>query len=128
MDSKELRIGNYVKWGGAIAEVVSICKIDRWSIELQAPDKKVQEVALDDISPVALSLELLMNKCGFDSLGKLKLGIDHHRYCLMYQDGYMVLSNQNYEPLIQFWDVRYLHRLQNLYYALKAIELPVKLK
>jgi translation elongation factor P/translation initiation factor 5A len=124
MNSKDLRIGNYVEAEGMICEVMAVTE-GGTHIEVRTPQGKTMEVSTAEVKSIMLSDELLMTNCGFDKDGLHVIGIDHHRYYLKIQDGYIVLLNQEGDSLIHFWDIRSLHQLQNLYNSLKGKEMKI---
>ena len=127
METKDLRIGNYVSVEGIITEVVAICDTGIDLVGVRTPHARVVERSLTDIKPVSLDDKALQH-CVFDKHGKHIIGIDNHSYYLKLHDGYIVLLNKKNDPVIHFWDVRYLHQLQNLYFALKGKEMPIAIK
>jgi hypothetical protein len=128
MKAKDLRIGNYVEVDGMMLRVVSISNNGETHIEVKTPQNKKMEVAINEIKPIPLADDMLISNCQFDENGMHTIGLDEHRYYLKIQDGYIVLLNQQEDPLIHFWDVRYLHSLQNLYHALKGKEMEITIK
>jgi hypothetical protein len=126
MDPLELKIGNYVEVEGAIVKVVSISKNEEGSIEVRVSQGKPAGAIASEIKPVPLSRKVLVRHCHFDENMQLGIIIDKLHYYLKLENSYIVLYNNKEEPMIHFWDVRYLHQLQNLYFALKAKEMPVK--
>ncbi|MES2703962.1 MAG: hypothetical protein V4649_15080 [Bacteroidota bacterium] len=126
MDSHELRKGNLVDAEGVVVQVVSLDG-DSQEIEITAPGNKRNRVKLALVRPIPVTSDTLSEYFSFDKQGRHVVGIDKHRYYLKMHDGYVILLNQKSEPLIHFWDVRYVHQLQNLYYALKGEEMMVSL-
>lgn len=109
MKSEELRLGNYVFEQG---EFVNITQIDE-SI-----------VSYHGYEPIPLTEEILL-KCGFEkqsavySLGAdLVIGIDLD---------FVGIYNDRNEDDIELDCPKYLHQLQNLYFALTGKELNIKL-
>lgn len=124
MKTKDLRIGNFVEIEGVISEVMAI-NCENTVIEVRAAEAGGISVQMADVRPIPLSGQMLTEFCSFDNEGRHIIGIDQHRHYLKIQDGYIVLLNKAEEPLIHFYDVRYLHSLQNLYYMLKGEEMKV---
>jgi hypothetical protein len=129
MNPKELRIGNCVYVDERIVEVVAIDGKEN-KIEVRSPKNEVTIVYLDKvkISAIALSVDRLQQCCGFDGNGVLELGIDSHAYYLKMNKDHVILLDKQEIPVIHFWDVKYVHQLQNLFFALKGSELPVRFK
>jgi hypothetical protein len=127
MNSQELRIGNYVEVEGVIVKVVAICSNIEGILEVKVPQGKTTQVRAGEVKPIVLSANTLKESCYFDDEGKRNLTIDKQRYSLKLADGYILLLNKKNEAMIHFWDVRYLHQLQNLYFALNGKEMPVKI-
>ncbi len=129
MDPKELRIGNCIYADGRIVEVVAIDGKQN-DIEVRTQDNDVFKAKIDkvEIKPILLSEEDTHACCGFDQDGLLLLGIDAHSYFLKMNHDHIILLNKLGKPLIHFWDVKAVHQLQNLFYALKGKELAVSFK
>jgi len=125
MNTRELRIGNYVEIEGLITKIVSIGGKKDNHVEIKTLHNHIIETKMNALAPVPLTNDFLFKCCEFDKEGKHTIGIDHHRHYLKIQDGYIVLMNEKNEILIQFWDVKYLHQLQNLYFALKGKEMAI---
>src|SRR4051812_8133507 len=122
MNTKEMRIGNYVEVNGKVVKVDSILGDGKEQVVVVTNDNKELTVKIADVQPIPLTGDILMKCCEFDKEGKHIIGIDAHRHYLKLQDGYVTLLNNRYEDMIQFWDVKSLHQLQNLYFALKGKE------
>ena len=123
MNTKEIRIGNYVEVKGQVAKVDSILGDGKEEVEVITSDEKLLTAKIADVQPIPLNGNILMKCCKFDKVGRHIIGIDDHRHFLQLKDGYVALLNNKYEDMIQFWDVRSLHQLQNLYFALKGEEM-----
>src|ERR1700722_7565047 len=93
MDTRELRIGNYVAINGEIKAVDGICSEKEDHIQVRTSENKIKDVKLSDVKPIPLHGELLIKCCEFDEDGHYKIGIDHHQHYLKVEDGYIVLLN-----------------------------------
>ena len=127
MNSIEIRIGNYVEMESEVVKVVAICCKEDGRVEVQDKHHNNHKVSINSLTPISLNRELLATHCSFDKYAKHVIGIDQHRYYLKFKDGYIVLLNQENEAIIHFWDVKQLHQLQNLYFALKGREMVIDL-
>ncbi len=126
MKALEFRIGNYVDIEGAIAMIKAINGDgDSGSAEVLTTKGKTMKIQTADIKPVALTTELLKDSCGFNDFGRFKIGVDDHIYFLEFSNGYISLLSRDGEPVIYFMDIRNLHQLQNLHYALKGEEMKI---
>lgn len=125
MDTKELRIGNYVTVDGEVRTVQGINSEKENRIQVRNAENKITDVSMDDLSAIPLTGELVIRCCKFEEDGHHIIGIDNHRYYLKVEDGFVVLLNKKKEAMIHFWDVQNLHQLQNLYFALKGKEMEV---
>jgi hypothetical protein len=125
MNSTELRIGNYVEIEGVTVVVVAIYENQENDLEVKIPQGRLSRVRSVNANPIRLTADLLKRVCGFDEQGRYIIGIDNHRYYLKIENSYILLLNNKNETIIHFWDVRYLHMLQNLFYGLKGSEIPV---
>ncbi|OJW82202.1 MAG: hypothetical protein BGO69_16540 [Bacteroidetes bacterium 46-16] len=129
MDPKDLRIGNLVYADGEIAVVVAIDGKEKNDFDIYIGNShgKVIKARLStiDIKPILLADKFVAKLGLFDEFGKLKLNLKGENYSLRRQNGHVVLYSSRGESMIHFWEVKYLHRLQNLYYVLSKEELPV---
>lgn len=113
--SNELRIGNWVK--NVYPYHQNPYQIDAYHIHEAECDKIV-------FNPIPLTPEVL-EKCGFDyteslhRLGELEIGYDNEDFMLMQY-------SLRYKKAI-ILKVKYLHQLQNLYFALTGEELTINL-
>jgi hypothetical protein len=123
MDFHELRIGNLVQYGDTIVQVSCIYAV-RELIEVQkSGGHGMMSIPFEGIKPVNLTSNVLCHHFKFDEDASLAIDLRDARCYLKLHNGYIALLNSNCESLIHFWDVRYVHQLQNLYYALKGAEL-----
>jgi hypothetical protein len=129
MDTKDLRIGNMLYADGEIATVVGIDGEDEnnFVIKLDHGNDKVIQVkpSVIDIKPIPLGDDFVKELGLFDDLGNLKFSNKTEKYKLRRANGHVVLLNDKNETMVHFWDVKYLHRLQNLYYILSKQELEI---
>ena len=126
MKATELRIGNLVERNGEIHEVSSIHSDN--TIRLFNKDKIASFgcFSLKEINPITITEEWL-----------LKLGLDYTSekdyYYITFTIKGLFFSTSNLEGfhLVNFDDminIRYVHQLQNLYFALTGEELTIKNK
>ena len=126
MKALEFRIGNFVDIDGAIAMINAINSDgDHSSAEVLTTKGQILKVHTVAIKPVVLTTDILVKNCGFNNSGRLKIGVNDHIYYLEYSNGYISLLSRESEPVIYFMDIRNLHQLQNLYYALKGVEMEI---
>ena len=140
METKELRIGNYVKFydpinGTNIYEVYNID--DRGNVSL---DDKGQLVActVKDIEPIELTRDILINigfKRGYNEIYSKTIKDDFNEYNISYQN----VSNNKYSFVaygyknnvkiknVMLNDIKYLHELQNAYFLLTNKEMEIEL-
>lgn len=115
MEAKELRIDNVVEWN---RRPFLIKSIDKSYVENELWSKPINE-----IHPIHLTEEILL-KCGFE---KTQFG---------YGDKYIdieCIGDGNYKLSIEFGDhvlgfgedIKYIHKLQNIYFELTGKELDV---
>lgn len=137
MKPEELRIGNYVTINneksysglkGIPFKVVGIHKLEKYSIQLSNNEYYEYNQFIEFIQPIKLNEELLL-KCG---LKKVLGGIGWDKFI---KDGvelsFAPLVGGGYIPVYRFNNdyikIRFLHQLQNLFYALTQKELEIKL-
>ena len=114
MKANELRIGNYLQdFGGIIGQVIHLTK-----------DKIILE------SPILLTEDWLI-KFGIEKITNSKrygyyIEIGRNRFlCYQWSDELSV-ENSDGEELITYIPCKYVHQLQNLYFALTGNELVIK--
>ncbi len=126
MNAHEFRIGNYVEIDSIIARVLAIDSDGKEAVvETMTSKHNRIKTKISLVMPVALTTSLLAEQCDFDKAGRHKLGLDDYRYFLEFNEGYISLLDHKAEVMIRFMDVRNLHQLQNLYYALKGLEMDI---
>lgn len=129
MKAIELRIGNWVKFkdgqGG-----VRVCNIDERSIWTKGSLNTYRTFPFEKYCGISLTEEILLS-CGFDTnykKGYIGIDVNHTNFTLTYP---CVLGEwqksfaYEYETfnLPRFRELRYLHELQNLFFALTGQEL-----
>jgi len=125
MKASELRIGNYVweDYGGDYV-VTSIHNKFFGTIGLTKPSFKTEGVYLvDEIKPILLTEEWLL-KFGFEPKGTEPIMFTNGRYNYFPSSKYFG-NTRNNGGLIHS-NVRHVHQLQNLYFALTGEELTIK--
>ena len=131
MEAKELRIGNYV----------DLCGISKIS-ELHSEEKQFDNVYLEfeesfewteynKLKPIPLTEEILL-KCGFSIVNENSAGKKYSYVIdgIFSQDFNLVLwkTTKNFGKIYRGnLEIKYLHQLQNLYFALTNEELTVNL-
>jgi len=109
MKASELRIGNYVYHEPTI---------DDWEIIQANPGTMIQcEINPDGFDPIPLTEEWLL-KFGFEPLGSSRFDFKIFTYYLY--DGSF------YNQSSRLSTIKYVHQLQNLYFALTDEELEIK--
>lgn len=119
MKAHELRIGNWVY----ISDKCGYLPIKTDCIDLSDWDN-------DLFAPVPLTPEILQ-KCGFKEVPSIKnkwelddfIGPDLNFY---FENGELI-PDDCYTGQTVMINIKYLHQLQNLYFALTGIELPIEL-
>lgn len=128
MNAENLRVGNYVKANGFISEVVAITRDEVECIKVRKEDDEIVTLKLTDIQfePIPLDKHLLKTCCGFDEGNRIVANNVYLQYTER-NNKYVILENDKREALIHFWDVKSLHQLQNLYFALAGVEMAIAL-
>lgn len=141
IEINELRIGNLLSYDNQIVHVtrlsldiddeyedqIGFCKLGSVSNEIAAWNRSL----VDKLAPIPLTPEW-MERCGFISTlsgDDFHSGIiwddpksDYH-YC---ESGYFIDNRGDYGHYCDIGDIKYLHQLQNLYFALTGDELIIK--
>lgn len=123
MDPSELRIGNYVFADGMMTEVIAI-EVDDIVVRR---DDGTMSVKFNNIqlAPIPLSKDALYLCCKFNKYGTLPLKLHPYLYALKIVENHIVVLDDKGTPTMHFWDVKALHKLQNLYFALKEEDLEI---
>jgi hypothetical protein len=122
IDIKELRIGNWVKHGEQNVKVNDL----PYLVDDNKDGYLINEIWADEYEPIPLTPEIL-EKCGFELIKKPKYKLGH-KYKIKYskKNGSLFQVNMGGKFLI-IANIRFLHQLQNLYFALTGEELNVQL-
>lgn len=129
MEANELRLSNIVDYNGVNFKIYSV-RSPEPNADDYYNDKSIitiwnnglADVCIDDLNPIPLTEEWLI-KFGFEKTKGYVFKID--KFSLFdhnYDQGnlFLKLNSQNV-PLI---NIKYVHQLQNLYFALTGKELP----
>jgi hypothetical protein len=118
MKANDLRIGNLVDLGNRIAKIVEIGHLSCAVADLEETQDTIEDY--ERTKPILLTEDWLL-KFGFEQtfISKIHLTFSKGSFCL--------LKRVNH---IQIWyesiDIKYVHQLQNLYYALTNQELTIQ--
>ena len=110
MKANELRLGNYVNYQGRAQKVHSL-NMNQIRLGELAYDDYNASVSKDDIKPIPLTFEDFIS-------------IDEEDF-LAGKTGFVILKN-SYSYQFVYEDYKYMHLLQNLYFALTNKELTIK--
>lgn len=125
IDARELRIGNLIY--GVSDRIETIVKITDGGKITTYKANGIYENDIDDLSPIPLTPEIL-EKCGFKKIIADGGAVGYYEY---YDNGKYetsVLSKWGITLMgIDSIHIKYLHQLQNLFYALCGKELEIKL-
>lgn len=133
MNASELRIGNFVELTCEGHEDEPDLVI--WGIE----DYEYYDYRMNDINPIPITEEWLV-KCGFVKDSKIEYLMGHINNT--YTKSYLIIGTYDnvFSPCVRMYDrddwayyeeigenIKYLHQLQNLYFALTGEELTINL-
>lgn len=112
----ELRIGNYLYYieDGAIVQIAGISEDS--TIHLKGEGKSIFGRDLREFARILLDAALL-ERCGFVLGARIEIFVEQGEHI-----GRRIILDG-----CENGGLKYLHQLQNLYFALTAVELPVKL-
>lgn len=119
MKANELRIGNYVKFGNNICKVYEINNINYYARNEKTDESLKSSWA--EIEPIPLTEEWLL-KFGYE-LTPLRTYLQPNSGNFIWFEKGMkcVIAGEFYVPIL-----KYVHQLQNLYFALTNEELIIK--
>ena len=107
--ANELRIGNWVRDSDGFNKVIHIEESFFYT--------EMFKNTFADIKPIPLTEEILL-KCGFEKLGLIKYELNGVALNIKWSSYFI----HRFET-----EIKYLHQLQNLYFALKGEELEINL-
>lgn len=123
IDAKELRIGNLFSFHGIIAAVTSIdSKFVEGGKPLNAVAERLGRMTTELAEPIPLTPEIL-ESAGFE------YSIGTETKTVFYANGAIMLveNNGGYNYMFSKTALKYVHQLQNLYFALTGSELTINL-
>lgn len=123
MKANELRIGNWIQ--DQFGKPEKIWAIDKYKVQLSSGAMYLKDIK--DISGIPLTEELLL-KCGFKGNPNDGYGLDVIELNYLTTDNHFQFEFR--VPGSTKWfliDVKYLHQLQNLYFALTGEEITINL-
>ena len=126
MTASELRLGNLVDLGNRIAKVIEINNLSCVVVDLEETQDTIEDY--DRTKPIPITEEWLLkfglkpNKWFYENsfcIVEDKTGDTHYGWC-------MKVQNASHTKEIEFGYFKYVHQLQNLYFALTGEELTFK--
>lgn len=114
MESRELRIGN---------KVYHPAKNIVFTISREDFSFKNGLANIEDFRAIPLTEEILLKKCGFE-FDSVYISYNNGYFTLIYNEGHISLVVEGQWLTLE---IKYLHQLQNLYFALTGEELTVNL-
>lgn len=132
IQASELRIGNWIeeKVLGKI-RVHEIMHASVWVLAITlTKERKTEEtrykISINDIEPIPLTPKIL-KKCGFVKHGERHMAIKHVIGFHIADMQCQIFDGECFSSLTYIESVKYLHQLQNLYFALTNKELNITL-
>lgn len=130
IQANELRIGNLLEYQSDVFKLDTVQEIHSLTW-LRKNVHYIKQLSLDDLKPIPLTPEIL-ERCGFikcinaddDVLFKKQyFEIEYMEFFSEEKNGFYYNNNMPHET-----HIRYLHQLQNLYFALTGEELELNSK
>lgn len=123
IDKRELRIGNWVKFGTYDIQVQSLGTV---KMRFEVVDPNVMNtLPYSELDPIPLTPEILEEYFG----EKDHIDIGYYQYICFDKDAVIYLLLEQGEgacEVLKLTHIKHLHQLQNLYYALTQTELTKK--
>jgi hypothetical protein len=114
MKAQELRIGNLVGWNGEIGIISQL-------LEMEVAFKCGESDLYEALKPIPLTTEILFKYTKFEPLSHSIFELNNLEIDIEDNIAYLKIDgNDNVEYLTE---IKYLHQLQNLYFALNNEEL-----
>lgn len=128
MKANELRIGNYIQ-DYYNTKIFVVKTVDSTLEYLDLSDSKTHENHITNLKPIPLTEDILLN-CGFEKAVDSNVWVCNLTRQTMFYE--LTFNSQIGASLYEdeHWiksDIKYLHTLQNLYFALTGEELTIKL-
>lgn len=122
VEAKELKIGNYVyytkSFSGEDVERIEVVDVDLL--------KEMERTStFPRVKPITLTEEILL-KCGFEQRRKGFIELSDDAF-ISFNNNHLGVHNDIYSDDIEYELPKYLHQLQNLYFALTNQELKIEL-
>lgn len=121
-DIRELRVGYHICVHDQFVEVIAI---DNNFIKIINAQNQVSYIDIDSvhIAPIPLTLSTLSRFYGFNEKGIFRFEIDKRAFFFKINENHIILYTEAGLALIHFWEVKYLHRLEKVYYGLTGKKL-----
>jgi len=124
---RDLRIGNYIKIYGDKFHFQEVLQINRGSIGIE--DDEFECVEINEVNPIPIT-EKWLTSLGFKfvirNMYMLRLNNEIQLQFYENQDEFIVIAIGQYDSALIHTDlkkIKYIHQLQNLYFALTGEEL-----
>jgi hypothetical protein len=131
MNEQELRIGNWVEWEDESKEQIRISSISYSGTPVNTYfigyDNNKKEAALWEFCPIPLTEEWL-ERLGFRKVPVYKGNLSHLQWNKDYNGFFVGLQIHEGGLYYGRMEIKYVHQLQNLYFALTGEELEIKEK
>jgi len=114
--------------GNEAVRVVAIdAKEENTVIEIKFLNGEIERGTEDELQtrPIKLADVPLAECCDFDKEGYSKISFDKYVFYFKLQGNHIILCGEDKKPLVHFWEIIYLHQLQNLYFSLKGEDMTV---
>ena len=128
MDARELRIGNYIQYFGNVAQVEGIVnESNGFGLQLNGGD--FASINSNSLEPIPLTEEWLL-KFGFEEyeFEDEIFGYVLNDFGYVNEFQFMIRIFIDFEGILIQKPIKYVHQLQNLYFALTREELTIKTK
>ena len=129
MKASELRIGNWVKYDSQYHVVTSIHRGGNVSVRLLDENFPSETTGITKIQPIPLTEEWLV-KFGFNVIKHVmaKIALTEGWLEIETDFSYGIIPNEEAYSFGHWWSgkLKYVHQLQNLYFALTGEELKIK--
>jgi hypothetical protein len=127
MDINGFRVGYCIYADGEIAKIVSIdSENDIVEVITQQDIILMIHPYETNIKPIPITQDILAH-CGFNEHGILYFDINGLIFSFKFNKDHIILCDRFVHPLIYFWEVKYLHLLQRLYWGLTGKRLDISL-
>lgn len=127
IQANQLRIGNWILKDGKYFQIIyGINKKYVYGLDSEILDSHINKSELNNLHPIPLTEEILL-KCGFDNGYEITIKIGRKKIVFNWSIKIVSTGYRSGWYCEKYRNIKYLHQLQNLIFALTGKELEINL-